>query len=119
MSVLLGRHLLLVLLALGLAPSSSTGEFGDVVLGDGAGKEGMPPVIFPHWFHRIRYTCNVCHGELAIRMRAGSTRIRMLDVIEGRYCGACHNDSVAWGPERCDLCHSARKGLPQYVGRPT
>jgi len=46
-------------------------EYADVVLNKHAEAEGVRPVVFPHWFHRIRYRCKVCHFELGFRMRAG------------------------------------------------
>ena len=30
-------------------------EYADVVLNKRAEKEGVRPVVFPHWFHRIRF----------------------------------------------------------------
>jgi len=54
-----------------LAPFSIQAEYGDIVLNKQAEKKDMRPVIFPHWFHRIRYNCKVCHSELGFKMRAG------------------------------------------------
>jgi c(7)-type cytochrome triheme protein len=85
-------------------------EYGDVVLNKRSESEGVRAVIFPHWFHRIRFRCKVCHGELGFEMRAGSNDIRMLDIIDGRACGACHDGRIAWGAERCELCHVALPG---------
>ena len=99
------------LLAAALAPAPACAEYADVVLNRYSEAQGMRPVIFPHWFHRIRFRCKVCHYELGFRMRAGGNDIRMADVIEGKYCGLCHNNEVAWGPERCDLCHSGLPGM--------
>lgn len=98
-----------------LAMPQAQAEYGDVVLNKRAQKEGMRPVIFPHWFHRIRFRCKVCHHELGFKMRAGANDIRMSDIIEGRFCGLCHNNEIAWGPERCELCHTARAGLPSGI----
>lgn len=108
----------LVLLALfGLFINASVvrAEYADVVINRQAEKNGMRPVVFPHWFHRIRFRCKVCHAELGFKMRAGSNPITMTDIIEGRFCGACHNNDIAWSPENCDLCHSGRPGLPTGV----
>ena len=77
--------------------------------------EGVAPVIFPHWFHRIRFQCSVCHVELEIKMEAGTTEIRMQDLIDGRYCGACHDGGTAWSIDNCDLCHSGKPGLETGV----
>jgi c(7)-type cytochrome triheme protein len=90
-------------------------EYGDIVINRQAEKNGMRPVIFPHWFHRIRFRCKVCHAELGFNMRAGSNIITMSDIIDGRFCGACHNNDIAWSPERCDLCHSGKRGLSSGV----
>lgn len=90
-------------------------EYGDVVLNRRAEKEGVRPVVFPHWFHRIRFRCKVCHSELGFQMRAGSNDVLMADIIDGKFCGMCHNDRVAWGPANCDLCHSGKRGLPSGI----
>ena len=99
-------------LALGLAVSLPAGaEYGDVVIDRSSTREGMRAVVFPHWFHRIRFRCKVCHSELGFKMRAGANLVQMNDIINGKFCGMCHNGQVAWSPERCDLCHSAKKGV--------
>jgi c(7)-type cytochrome triheme protein len=90
-------------------------EYADVVINRQAEKNGMRPVVFPHWFHRIRFRCKVCHAELGFKMRAGSNPITMTDIIDGRFCGACHNNEIAWSLENCDLCHSGKPGLPTGV----
>ena len=90
-------------------------EYGDIVLNERAESEGMSPVIFPHWFHRIRFQCRVCHLELGFRMRAGANQIRMADIAAGAFCGACHNGRIAWSTDNCGLCHSGRDGLPTGV----
>ncbi|GAB3651627.1 c(7)-type cytochrome triheme domain-containing protein [Ramlibacter alkalitolerans] len=101
-----------LLLVLGLFMALPAGaEYGDVVLDRNSTKEGVRPVVFPHWFHRIRFRCKVCHSELGFRMRAGANVVRMDDIINGKFCGMCHNGQVAWSPERCDLCHSAKPGV--------
>ena len=72
-------------LVLVLAPASSHAEYGDVVLNKHSEKNGMRPVVFPHWFHRIRFQCKVCHAELEFRMRAGATETTMADIMEGKF----------------------------------
>ncbi len=103
------------LLALVLAAAPGRAEYGDVVLNRHSEKEGVRPVVFPHWFHRIRFRCVVCHDELGFRMRAGSNDVRMTDIIDGKFCGMCHNNKIAWGPERCDLCHSGKPGQKSHI----
>ena len=107
--------LMMVLLQLVLlflfSPSVAHAEYGDVVLNTRAEEAGMRPVIFPHWFHRIRFKCKVCHTELGFEMRAGANEILMADIIDGKMCGRCHNNNIAWGPQNCHLCHSGLPGL--------
>lgn len=110
---LLLRIVVLGLAALMAVPAAA--EYGDVVLNRNSEKEGVRPVVFSHWFHRIRYRCKVCHSELGFRMRAGSNLVTMADIIDGRFCGMCHNGQVAWAADRCDLCHSGKPGLPSGI----
>ena len=111
------RLVLLVTLgaALVVAPAPAEAEYADVVLNKRSEKEGVRPVIFPHWFHRIRFRCKVCHDELGFKMRAGANDVRMVDIANGKFCGMCHNGQIAWGAERCDLCHSGRPGLKSRI----
>lgn len=98
-----------------LGTRNTSGEYGDVVLNHRAGTEGMRPVIFPHWFHRIRYQCRVCHSELGFEMRVGATQPTMADITDGAFCGACHDGTTAWSAENCDLCHSALPDTPTGI----
>lgn len=120
-NILTSRHMVSLLMALLLwlaaVPSMSHAEYADVIINKRADKEGMRPVIFPHWFHRIRFRCKVCHHELGFEMRAGGNDITMADIIDGKFCGMCHNGEVAWSLENCDLCHSGKPGLkPRIIG---
>ncbi|MEE9615319.1 MAG: c(7)-type cytochrome triheme domain-containing protein [Thermodesulfobacteriota bacterium] len=88
------------------APSSA--EYGDIVLNSKAEsmkKAGVDPVLFPHWFHRIRFKCKVCHEDIFI-IKKGANDINMMLIMEGEFCGKCHNGLVAWEPLYCDRCHS-------------
>jgi len=82
---------------------------GDVVLKRAAPEtaQQMPPAVFPHWAHRIRFTCNVCHPGL-YPMKGGETAVTMDEISEQKSCGVCHNGRVAWGVslETCARCHS-------------
>ena len=104
----------LTLLSL-LAPLPARAEYGDVILNNRSEKAGMRPVIFPHWFHRIRFKCMVCHTEVGFMMRAGTDNIKMADINNGKYCGACHNNKISWGPEDCKMCHSGLPGLKSGI----
>ena len=102
-----------------MAPSDSYAEYGDVVINNYSDAAGMRPVIFPHWFHRVRFRCKVCHADLGFQFKAGGNEISMLKIIDGQFCGACHNGEVAWTVENCDLCHSAKPGTPTQVHEST
>ena len=112
-----GRYLLpgLSLLFTLLFTPVAGAEYADVVINKRADANGVRPVIFPHWFHRIRFRCKVCHSELGFKMRAGSNDIKMVDIIEGKFCGMCHNGEIAWSTENCDLCHSGIPGLKSGI----
>ena len=97
-----------------LAPEAWA-EYGDVVLNRRSEQGGVRPVVFQHWFHRIRFRCKVCHNELGFEMRAGANDVRMSDIIDGKFCGQCHNNEIAWGADRCDLCHSGKPGLKSGI----
>ena len=86
-------------------------EYADIVINERSEQEGVSPVIYPHWFHRIRYQCSVCHVDLGFRTKAGGNGITMEKIISGEFCGACHNGEIAWSVENCDLCHSGKPGL--------
>lgn len=94
-------------------------EYGDVLMNNYSDAAGMRPVVFPHWFHRIRFRCKVCHADLGFKMQAGGNHINMLKIIDGEYCGACHNGEVAWSVENCDVCHTGKSGLPTQVHEST
>ncbi len=106
---------LLLMLTLFFVITPSLAEYGDVVLNRYATKGGMRPVVFPHWFHRIRFRCKVCHNELGFEMRAGANDVTMSDIIDGKFCGMCHNGEVAWEVENCDLCHTGKPGLKSGI----
>jgi c(7)-type cytochrome triheme protein len=108
-------RVLIVLVIVGLGSATVDAEYGDVVLNRYAESENMRPVVFPHWFHRIRFRCKVCHHELGFEMRAGANDVTMGDIIDGRYCGMCHNGEIAWSVENCDLCHSGIAGQKSRI----
>lgn len=80
---------------------------GDIVFPRDGAAGGMQAVVFPHWIHRIRYRCYACHPGL-FEMKAGANDVSMAAMAEGKFCGACHNGTVAWaaGVENCNRCHA-------------
>lgn len=68
-------------------------------------------VIFSHAIHSTEgagYACNLCHENIAMAMH-----VKMIDIRQGRVCGACH-DGQTKGPRSrkvavsfsdCRFCH--------------
>ena len=77
----------LCLLLLGVATPEARAEYGDVVINNYSDKAGMRPVVFPHWFHRVRFACKACHADLGFQFRAGGNDINMVKIIDGQFCG--------------------------------
>jgi c(7)-type cytochrome triheme protein len=116
------RHwpVILATIWLALAPAApAQAEYGDVVINNYSDAAGMRPVVFPHWFHRVRFRCKVCHADLGFQFKAGGNEINMLKIIDGQFCGACHNGELAWSVENCNLCHSAKPNTPTHVHEST
>jgi c(7)-type cytochrome triheme protein len=64
----------------------------------------LPPAIFSHQLHTAIFNCNDCHISL-FKYRKGSTKMRMDDLYNGRYCGTCHNGEKAFSSMECQRCH--------------
>ena len=110
------HRLILCIIAMMLIPLAQA-EYADVIINKRAEKEGMRPVIFPHWFHRVRFTCNACHNNEGFKMRVGANDITMAKLVDGKFCGMCHNNEIAWGLDRCDTCHSGLPSLTPAIKR--
>ena len=111
--------LLAALAAWGVRPGPAHAEYGDVVINNYSDAAGMRPVVFPHWFHRVRFRCKVCHADLGFQFKAGGNQINMLKIIDGQFCGACHNGELAWSVENCNLCHAGKPNTPTLVHEST
>ncbi|MES9813583.1 MAG: c(7)-type cytochrome triheme domain-containing protein [Candidatus Thiodiazotropha sp.] len=111
--------LLSILLIFAFTVNDASAEYGDAVINNHSDKAGMRPVVFPHGFHRIRFRCKVCHADLGFKFQAGGNDITMLKIIDGEYCGACHNGDIAWSVENCNVCHSATPGTKTQVHEST
>jgi c(7)-type cytochrome triheme protein len=109
----------IVAIAVNSLPEPAEAEYGDVVINELSDDAGMRPVVFPHWFHRIRFRCKVCHGDLGFAFKAGGNDINMVKIIDGQYCGACHDGDIAWSIENCELCHSGQPNTPTQVHHST
>ncbi len=100
-------------------------DYGQVVMNNFSDASGFAPVTFDHWTHRSKYTCRLCHVDIAFEMRANATEVTAADNMQGYYCGACHNGKsryqgetifVACDPNeertdaaRCQRCHLPAK----------
>lgn len=109
----------LTVLMFGAYAPPASAEYGDIVINNYSDEAGMRPAIFPHWFHRIRFRCKICHSDLGFKFKAGGNDINMAKIINGEFCGACHNGEIAWSIENCEVCHSAEPGTPTQVHRST
>jgi c(7)-type cytochrome triheme protein len=70
--------------------------------------DALPVARFPHWVHRIRFRCKVCHMKI-FEPRVGSNEITMKSIGDGEHCGNCHNGRTAFaaGFGNCQRCHVA------------
>ena len=103
---------LLGLLTVFLLAKMSLAEYGDIILNSkhiSMRKAGVKDVMFPHWFHRIRFKCKACHEDIFV-IKAGANDINMRKIMNGKKCGQCHNGIIAWEPLYCDRCHSQEPG---------
>jgi c(7)-type cytochrome triheme protein len=63
-----------------------------------------PIVRFPHKTHTEWLDCSNCHEKI-FKSKAGATRIGMLAILQGEYCGRCHG-AVSFPLTECNRCHS-------------
>ncbi len=66
---------------------------------------GMPEIIFSHAKHTVWSGCEGCHPDIFVGVKRGATRYTMVEIFEGKYCGACHA-SVAFPTLDCQRCHA-------------
>ena len=106
-----GRCALLVMAALVVGAGIAAAAPGDIVFerADGVGA-GFEPATFPHWIHRARYRCYVCHPAI-FEMKAGANAVTMASMKKGEHCGACHDGRTAFNVEfpTCARCHRTRE----------
>ncbi len=102
-------------------------DYGRIVLNNFSEKASLSPVVFDHWLHRAKFTCRLCHVDLAFAMKEGATGIKASDNMSGYYCGACHAEKAIAGtrvfgscsnkkmsPDEarsCERCHSYGKAV--------
>lgn len=64
-------------------------------------------VVFSHAVHTTWLRCSNCHPAI-FEKEAGTAKITMDAIDEGKYCGVCH-DKVALAPNGCKGCHKPIK----------
>ena len=73
-------------------------------------------VLFSHKIHveQKGLTCDMCHAgtfEMKALKAQGNPDFTMEALAQGKYCGACHNGTMAFSSNsRCASCHSGVKG---------
>lgn len=67
--------------------------------------QGMPDIIFSHAKHTAWNGCELCHPEIFVGVKKGSTKYSMAQIFEGQYCGVCHS-TVAFPLIDCQRCHA-------------
>jgi len=65
----------------------------------------MPDIIFSHVKHTAWNGCELCHPELFVGVAKGATKYSMVEIFDGKFCGACHI-TVAFPLIDCQRCHS-------------
>ena len=104
------RRVPLLLLALSLASTvtaDESSEPGDIkFVRQSAGMDDVPPATFPHWIHRMGYTCYACH-DTPFKMKAGANVVTMDQIQAGQSCGMCHDGKTAFISDltTCNRCH--------------
>ncbi|HSB77676.1 MAG TPA: cytochrome c3 family protein [Candidatus Methylomirabilis sp.] len=94
------------LLLAGFLASAVLAVEGDIVFKRKGAEGGIPPAIFPHWKHRIRFKCYACHDAI-FKMKQGADDITMDAISAGKFCGVCHDGKTAWSVsfDTCNRCH--------------
>ncbi len=66
---------------------------------------GMPNIIFSHEKHTVWNGCELCHPEIFVGVKKGTTKYSMVEIFDGKYCGVCHA-TVAFPLLDCQRCHT-------------
>jgi len=96
-----------LLLMVAAASRAARRPLGDIVF---PGNAGFASARFPHWIHRMQYKCYACHDGI-FQMKAGADPITMDAILEGKFCGVCHDGKRAFPVAfyTCDRCHQEGK----------
>ena len=90
----------------GIDPASPETEVLDLdVLLATSGKPERS-VVFSHKVHGQWHSCANCHSAIFAE-KAGSAKITMKAMDDGKYCGVCHDKVAIAMPASCKGCHTA------------
>ena len=68
-------------------------------------------IVFSHGLHTDMFTCDECHSDI-FKARANTNQVGMAKMEEGASCGACHDNSMAFGVSGdCTTCHDKAVNL--------
>lgn len=103
---------ILMTLALAAAVGAAEQHGGDITY-----TKPLKAVLFSHKAHveKVGLTCDMCHPNTfemqALKVQEGPD-FTMAALAEGKYCGACHNGTMAFtSNSRCATCHVGVKGM--------
>ena len=64
----------------------------------------MSAVSFSHELHTAMFKCDDCHTKL-FKFKKGGSGMKMDDLYQGKFCGACHNGQSGFSVNDCQRCH--------------
>lgn len=71
-------------------------------------KTGISTVVFDGGVHAEKgFKCNDCHPD-PFMMKKDYAKMKMVEIIAGKYCGVCHNGQRAFPSNKaadCARCH--------------
>jgi c(7)-type cytochrome triheme protein len=97
--------------------AASSGHGGDVIY-----TKPVKSVLFSHKTHveDKGMACTLCHPaifEMKSLKAQEATDYNMKGLAAGKYCGACHNGTMAFSSQaRCASCHTGVKGVSGKKG---
>jgi c(7)-type cytochrome triheme protein len=66
--------------------------------------QGIGNVVFSHKFHLSIYKCQDCHTKF-FAMKRTQGKMTMDAMNSGKFCGGCHNGTLATSVSQCKKCH--------------
>lgn len=100
-----------IILSIAMPAVAAENHGGDVVY-----TKPVKSVQFSHKLHveEKGLTCDMCHArnfDMQALKAQEHADFTMKSLLEGRYCGACHNGTMAFASNtRCAACHTGVKG---------